>query len=80
MSDAIDTIISNGPFAFQGSSAGWQQRTKAGWPAPATPLWSHRSGDQLLVPIFHLSFQALCSFRNLARPGCTGTSGLALMP
>ncbi len=45
-------------------------------PMPA-PLFSSR--DQLPLPAtFHLSFQALCSFRSLARPACTGTSGLAL--
>ena len=41
----------------------------------------NRSGHQLALPaIFHLSFQALCSLRNLARPGCTGICGLASMP
>ena len=38
------------------------------------------SKDQPLLATVHLSFQAFCSFRNLARPACTGTVGLALMP
>ena len=39
------------------------------------------SGHQLAPDaIFHVSSQALCSLRNLASPGCTGTCGLALMP
>src|SRR3990170_3634246 len=42
-------------------------------PAPSAPLDGH-------FAIFHLSFQAFCSFRNLAIPECTGISGLALIP
>ena len=41
---------------------------------------TYRLCAYLLPATFHLAFQALCSFRNLARPGCTGMSGLALMP
>jgi hypothetical protein len=39
------------------------------------------SGHQLAPDaIFHVSSQALCSLRNLARPGCTAICGFALMP
>jgi hypothetical protein len=39
------------------------------------------SGHQLAPDaIVHVSSQALCSFRNLAKPGCTAICGFALMP
>ena len=40
---------------------------------PSPPAIQMR--DHMPPAIFHLSFQALCSFRNLASPACTGTLG-----